>query len=47
MVSDVKHETVMRRMFDRSGFMRKPMMVGIILIVVCASAGAYIPIDQS
>lgn len=27
--------------------MRKPMMVGIILIVVCTSAGAYIPIDQS
>ena len=27
--------------------MRKPTMVGIILIVVCTSARAYIPIDQS
>ena len=27
--------------------MCKPMIVGIILIVVYASAGAYIPIDQS
>jgi hypothetical protein len=47
MVSDEKHETVMRRMFDRSGFMRKPTMPGIILVVVCASAGACIPLDLS
>jgi len=34
-------------MSDRSGLMQKPMMEGIILIAVCSSAGAYIPIDQS
>ena len=27
--------------------MRKAMMVGIILIVVCSSAGAYIPLDRN
>ena len=47
MVSDMKHETVMRRMLKRSALMQKPTLVGIILIIVCTSAGAYIPIDQS